>query len=63
MALPMSPCIFSFPVMNAVVGFNFPMGKKKFAIQGLQTSSVIRNFDVRGRNIGQISKVKVFSWS
>ena len=30
-------------------------------IQGLQTLSVKSNFDVRGRKIGQISKVEVFS--
>ena len=32
-------------------------------IQGLQTLSVKSNFDVRGRKIGEIFKVKVFSCS
>ena len=30
-------------------------------VQGLQTLSVKSNFDVRGRKIGQISKVGLFS--
>ena len=30
-------------------------------LQGLQTLGVISNFDVKGRKIGQISIVKVFS--
>ena len=32
-------------------------------IQGVQTLSVISNFDIMVRKIGQISKVMLFSWS
>ena len=31
--------------------------------KGATALSVISNFNVRGRKIGQISKVEVFSWS